>query len=353
MGVDPYTSLVWADQSRNISRLADQERRREMRVFAIILIITFLSSCERQQELCFNHEQHDRVPVDVVFDWSIAPDADPISMSLYLFPDDGLPPSVYQFSGRDGGRIMALPGKYTALAINTDTENSKVHNADLLETFEIRLVETNDLQGLNVRSKVIPRAPGTETESMACSSDMIWRARTDDVEFKQSDDSPTTLIMHPSEAVFRYSVEINNVENLSCILSMSASVTGMSGSMFVADGLVSDEAVTIPFDLSQSDKTSVRGEWITFGHCGHSRSRTEYEEYSDKHFITVYAVLIDGSQWYHSFDITSLLHNLSDDQTLIRIDEGLHIPQVSQSDEGAGFNISIDDWQTLPVDIPM
>ena len=121
-----------------------------MRAVAIILLIALLSSCERQQELCFNHDQHDRVPVDVVFDWSMAPDANPVSMSLYLYPDGGLSPSIYQFSGREGGRIMVLPGNYTALTINSDTEGTSICNIDDIKTFEIRLAEADDLQGLNV-----------------------------------------------------------------------------------------------------------------------------------------------------------------------------------------------------------
>ena len=323
-----------------------------MRVIILILFVAFVTSCERQQELCFNHEQHDRVSVDVTFDWSSAPEANPVSMSLYLYPNDGLPPIVYQFPGREGGRIMVVPGKYTALAINTDTEGIKLYNMDLLETFEIRLAETSNLQGLNVRSNIVPRAPGTETEDMMCSSDLIWRARINNVELYHSEPYPISIIMQPTEAVFQYSVLIRNVENIDCIHSMGASVSGMSESMFVSDGSISDIAVTIPFDILPVDKNTIKGSWITFGHCGHSRSRTGYEDKSDKHYITVYAVLIDGTQWYQTFDITYQLHNLPDGQTLIDIDEGLHIPKVSPKGNG-GFNVSVDGWQTLPIDIPM
>ncbi len=322
-----------------------------MKPTIIVFLFLIMTACERQQELCFNHEQHDRIPIDVVFDWGLVPDADPISMSLYLFPDNGSVSSLYEFSGRNGGRILVPPGRYTALAINSDTQGTKVHNSDFLETFELRLTDAYDIQGLNVRSDVLPRAPGTETERMVNSPDAIWRAKVDCIEVKPSIVTQT-LTLTMSEAVFHYSAEIRNVENLSGVQSLSASISGMTGSMFIADGSVSDEMVTIPFEMTASDKTTLRGEWISFGHCGHSRSRSEQPKTSGHHLLTVYAVLRDGTQWYHSYDITERLHELPDNESLVTVDEGLHLPEASSTAAG-GFNITIDDWQTIPIDIPM
>ena len=83
----------------------------------LLIIITTLASvvmltcCQHQQELCFDHDRHERIPMDVEFDWSDHPDANPATMSLYLFPEDGRPSIRYEFEGRAGGRILVPAGR--------------------------------------------------------------------------------------------------------------------------------------------------------------------------------------------------------------------------------------------------
>ena len=48
----------------------------------LILLIEFLTSCEHK-DLCYDYPH--RQNVEVTFDWSEAPDANPSTMSLYLY----------------------------------------------------------------------------------------------------------------------------------------------------------------------------------------------------------------------------------------------------------------------------
>lgn len=50
----------------------------------LILLIEFLTSCEHK-DLCYDYPH--RQNVEVTFDWSEAPDANPSTMSLYLYPE--------------------------------------------------------------------------------------------------------------------------------------------------------------------------------------------------------------------------------------------------------------------------
>lgn len=317
-----------------------------------LLLMLTLPSCSRQPELCFAHDAH-RSPLEVSFDWSLDPDADPETMSLYLFPDDGSPSLRYEFTGRDGARIMVPSGTYTAIAVNSDNENVRLINTDRLETFEVRLRDAYELQGLAVRSSDIPRAPGTENERIASEPARLWRARVNDVTVSDDPGTVSRLTVAPEDAVCHYSVTITSVSNLRGVHSVSATVSGMAGSIFLHDYSLSDEPVTMTFDISPSDQTSLSGNWTTFGHCGHSRSKARDGTNGVLHKFTVYAVLKDGTQWYHTYDVTSHIHSslLPNGDCDIRLDS-LALPEA-MSNGGGMFDISIGGWVTISEDIKM
>ena len=66
-----------------------------------------LAACQHK-ELCYDHSHV--VSLNVVFDWSEAPDATPASMSLYLFPKGEGEALRYEFTDRSGGTIRVPVG---------------------------------------------------------------------------------------------------------------------------------------------------------------------------------------------------------------------------------------------------
>ena len=52
------------------------------------MLLPLLTACEHK-DLCYEHPHS--ASVEVVFDWVNAPDANPATMSLYLYPEDGSP----------------------------------------------------------------------------------------------------------------------------------------------------------------------------------------------------------------------------------------------------------------------
>ena len=86
--------------------------------FIYLFAALVFASCEHK-ELCYNHSH--TIDIEVVFDWTQAPEASPASMSLYLFPEAGVP-IRNEFTEPAGGEIRATNGRYDALCLN--------HNAD-------------------------------------------------------------------------------------------------------------------------------------------------------------------------------------------------------------------------------
>ena len=326
-------------------------------ILVLIMSLIWVCGCERQQDLCYNHEEHDRQAIDVVFDWSEDTTASPVSMSLYLYNSTGKLHQRYEFAGGEGGRIYVTPGVYTAIAVNSDTEGAKTRFSDRLETFEIWLRDAVELNGLSVRSDEAPRAPGTETERFAAASEPFWRARSEGLTVRLGDYSTQTLVMHLTDAVCHYTVEFRNVENLNNVGLVSASISGMSESMYLRDGSISSERVTVSYDLYHIDETTLMGQFMTFGHCGRSRARSrdgedDHHTHSPEefmHHVTLYAILEDGSQWFQAYDVTDQVHESPTANCHIIID-GLKMPDIQT---GGGFRVEVDEWQSIEYVVPM
>lgn len=90
----------------------------------LTLFAVLLAGCEHKDFCCRCLQADD---VEVVFDWSRSPDADPASMKVYFFPEGGGEALVYEFADIHGGSIR-LPAGTTAPCVSTATRNSCITN---------------------------------------------------------------------------------------------------------------------------------------------------------------------------------------------------------------------------------
>lgn len=316
------------------------------RLLLYFLVALATTSCEHK-DLCYNHI-HNAASVKVIFDWKNVPDADPASMSLYLFPKNGSKPERYEFTKKEGGIIRVIPGIYDAICINSDTEGIVCKNTDKFETFEISTqtseLLTYSLQSLGVPTNNVPRAEGSEDERTALSSDMLWYDVKSEIMVTTEEEN--VIILAPSMAVCNYQVQITNVENAEYVTGLSAVLSGMAGGLLPALNTVTSEVVAHPFDMKISkDKTSVSGSLLTFGHCPNKQGQ---------HTLIVYAVLTDGSKFAYSYDtdeITKQIHEAPDPRNVIIYLDGLKLPGTVSG--GGGFHPEVGDWEEIEVEIEM
>lgn len=310
-----------------------------MKILAFsLLLVLALTSCENQQTLCLDHEAHSRLPVDVVFDWSRHPEASPRSMSLYLFPLDGGESIRYEFSGREGGRVLVPRGRYTAIALNSDTESTKVRGSAAYEAFEIWLREDGAVD--RIRSN---RLVGT--------SDLIWTASTDLVEVNTATDS-RVIEMAMGEAVCRCHVDVRNVANHAGISAVKAVLSGMNESVMVAHRAGGDARVNIGFDLNRSAPGELTASFLTLGHCGAARlhgvsTRGDDHDEEPLHILSLYVTLNDGSGWRYDEDVSAQIHASDVAECHIVIDS-LDVPRIGTP---GGFDLSVGGWESVHIPI--
>lgn len=305
------------------------------------VLLPLLTACEHK-DLCYDHSH--TTPLEVVFDWTEAPDAHPATMSLYLYPEDGSEPMRYEFTKREGGTIVVPEGMYDAICVNSDKETHRIVNKSRMETFEVTTGDTRSLRGaLATRSETAPKARGAEEERNVLEPEALWSDHAERLNI-HPETGVSRIVLTPKPRVNHCSVEIRNVENLRHVSAISASITGMAGGWLAGIDELTDEKVTIPFEVrANEDKTMLTGDLSFFGHC---------PKVDGTHKLMVYALMSDGSTYYFEEDVTDQLHDAAQDPThLVIILDKLPLPKPITG--GGGLQPTVKDWQEIHIDLPM
>ena len=121
--------------------------------------LLLLAACDHK-ELCYQHPHTSSL--HVVFDWREAPDADPESMYVWFFPEEGGEPVQYHLAGKAGGAVSLAEGRYDVLALNGDTEKIRFADTKRLDRFTVGATSGSLLASMGRGGDNVPRAEGTE-----------------------------------------------------------------------------------------------------------------------------------------------------------------------------------------------
>lgn len=305
----------------------------------ISLLIISATSCHHKDVYM---EEEMTSQLQVVFDWRNAPEANPESMALYLYEEDGGTPMRFIFSNKNGDLIKAPFGTHHAICLNADnTDWARMRGHESVETLEIY---TQDAKAIGTRADdtaTIPRPEGTENERIADIPGMLWGSRSNNIAIKPHS-GMQTITMYPKEAVCHYIVDVYDVQNLDGVESsaMDATLSGMAEGYSLGQQAATDNTVSMKFNLTgNSAENNLHGEFLTFGECPNTAA---------KHWLTLYMVLTDGSKWYHYFDVTDQVTKAPDPKHVHIIVRGLDLPEPPKSGN-TDLTTDVNEWQ--PVDI--
>ncbi|MDE5848734.1 MAG: DUF5119 domain-containing protein [Muribaculaceae bacterium] len=284
--------------------------------------------------------------LQVVFDWRNAPDADPESMALYMYEEDGHNPMRFIFSNKTGGLIKAPFGVRHAICMNADnTDWARMRNHEDIETLEIYTEDATEIGTRADNATTVPRPEGTENERIAATPQMLWSSRSNGISIVPHD-GMQTITMYPQEAVCHYIVDVYDVKNLEDVESsaVDATLSGMAEGYNHGQQSPTDNTVSMKFDLKGNPvEENLHGEFLTFGECPTTEA---------KHYLTLYMVLTDGSKWYHSFDVTDQVTKAPDPTHVHIIVRGLDLPQPPKSGS-TELKTDVNDWQAVNIGLKM
>lgn len=313
--------------------------------YLLIVSIVLIASCQHK-ELCYDH--YHKANVVIGYNWGESLKNYPKSMSLYLYPEDSSAYIRYEFTGHQGGALKIPYGTYSLLSINSDFKNIEYKNKDSLNIFELSAKTAIYLPGTNITASNLPKVKGTDVERFAESIDTLWSDRySGTVLIKQLWTDTTqvdTLNFTPKLINKQINVSISEAENLKFATGgVSFSISGLAGGYFPYRDTLSSEAVTVLAPLTAGeDGFSVHGSMSTLG---------DNHKSGVPHTLTVYAILSDGSKWYHTFDVTDQIHKGLDSGSVNIELKGLPIPAPLFN--GGGIAPDVDEWQNIEIPVVM
>lgn len=318
-----------------------------------------MTSCNHK-DLCYEESEKSRL--FVAYDWSEAPDASPAGMCVYFYSIDNGNYYRFDFANTTGGEIELPAGTYRLISYNNDTELVKfsatndydkhfayTRSADLLEP----------LYGNGVSSSI----KTDNGENVVMTPDGLWGCHVTDVvvsehgvKYTYTDwfsnsraesetENDQTITLFPHDMLCHYSYEVRNVENADHVSRISASLSGMSGTLQLSDESLGTERVTLP--VAGQANPSVRkitGQFLTFGHYGTATA---------EHKMTFYVVMDDGSKYVvkdiPNLDVTTQVDDAPDRRHVHIIIDGLQLPDSKDNEEG--WIPTVDDWGVKEEDL--
>ena len=285
--------------------------------------------------------------VEIIFDWSKAPDKEAQTMVLYLYSDSH-EMLDYRFNNPDGGKIRTYGGHHTAIChSNDDPYGNHLRNHHSHDEVEIYTDETAMLVGQGISTRGIPRAKGTEDEPLRNTPTMIYGAQHRDVNLKVTS-FLQQVQLYPEELICRYSVEFEDVENLkSADLRIDATISSLAGGYLPGKMSTTSEAVSHTFTLTADiEHNSLKSDFLTFGiPAGEEQP----------HMLCLYIALKNRTGSFYTFDVSDQVNKAPDPRNVSIKIHGLKLPEIPDDPvppqgEG-GISIEVDTWDTYHFDL--
>jgi len=314
---------------------------------AILLCLLLFTSCIHKDLLVEGRV----VNLNVAFDWQKAPDAQPAGMTVLFYrqDDSSAEPIRYDLSGMLGGTVQLAPGLYQAIAYNYDTETI-LYRGSSIETLEAytRISSLEEGTQLSPTRAQMPRAVSTEHEPIILEPDMLWGAVSEPLALTGYEEEQS-LVLQPVLRVREITITIHNVPNLQYTGQFGGALSGLASSVWMSTGQVGGDCATQAFPVYVLDETTLQMHFRIFGHCPHRDNGV-----INTHLLTIYAILADNSKWYYTQDITDQMHDINqnpdDTHIYIELDE---LPLPKPIVNGSGFQPTLDNWQSVDINVGM
>lgn len=353
--------------------------------FLVSLVFFMTMSCEHH-DLCYHHEHIVRIRLE--FDWCDAPDADPLGMVVFFYPegecrsDENIGAGTIRLDlrGKHGAEIDIPVGAYRIIAYNNDTEACFGIFTDIFSQHRIHTRNawiTVHAQDFVSDTSDLPRPDGTADQPVVDQPDQIWGCSATDViitehgikykcfPLEEKEDwiglppvvTENVITLYPHDLVCHYSYEIRNVKGMSLVRNLCAAITGMSPAFVMADMMQASELTTIPLPAVRSDDNTIKGEFLTFGHP---------IENNDRHHMALYAWMSTSpetrkktSRAYEAkffgntenFDVTLQCDTASDQRHVHLIIDGLDFTNGNTELPPGSYNPDFGEWEEENFDI--
>lgn len=325
------------------------------RLFVLLFsLLSILSSCNHK-ELHYEENAQFRL-LKVTFDWSqLTGHEKPEGMRVIFFPKDGnSEPWIFDFPKGEPRQIELPENDYGVISMNYDTNGIVWKNPNSYLDFTADTRDTKSPDG----------EQASLTPSWLCGDHIDWvsvnashaaassasSGSAGSAESAGSSENGVQVItLYPKSMVCRYTYEVNGIRKLERIADIRASLSGMSGSLLMA-------ADRLPYSLSERllfggdvIANQLRGGFYTFGCTQGSSAPNLFKLFIKSKSGKLHVLEQDVSVQVHSVPVVG---HVGDVHLVINLDFEIPDEGGGGSSGGAGFDVGVDNWGDVNVDIP-
>ena len=314
-----------------------------IRLLSLMLFLLILTACEHK-ELRYVTSSFRSLRVE--FNWERYEDFQkPEGMRVIFFPKDGTgEPWIFDFPNGEGRQIELPENEYRVICYNYDTSGISWENSN---SFVEYLAKT--------RSVLAPDSvKACTTPSWLCGDHINWVSLENIPEGTEK-----VITLYPVRMVSRYTYEVNGIRNLERVADIRASLSGMSGSLLMAEDRLPDGVSENLVFGGEIAGDQIKGGFYTFGYCQDIASPQVFKLYLKCRNGMVIVVEQDVSAQVHSVPVKG---HIGDVHLIINFKFHFDVPKLenegggggggNNSSGGAGFDVGVDDWGDVNVDIP-
>ena len=314
-----------------------------IRLLSLMLFLLILTACEHKE---FRYVTSPFRSLRVEFNWERYEDFQkPEGMRVIFFPKDGTgEPWIFDFPNGEGRQIELPENEYRVICYNYDTSGISWESPN---SFVEYLAKT--------RSVLAPDSvKASTTPSWLCGDHINWVSLQNIPEGTEK-----VITLYPVRMVSRYTYEVNGIRNLERVADIRASLSGMSGSLLMAEDKLPDGLSENLFFRGEIVGNQIKGGFYTFGYCQDIASPQVFKLYLKCRNGMVIVVEQDVSAQVHSVPVKG---HIGDVHLIINFKFHFDVPKLENEGEGggggnnssggAGFDVGVDDWADVNVDIP-
>lgn len=252
---------------------------------------------------------------------------------VFFYPKDAKGVKFDSYLPMRGGTMKVIPGRYSVVIYNYDTESVQIRGDGAYETIE---AFTGNCSGLGI--------PGAD--KMVWEPDPLYVVSVEDVEIEKSDEV-LQLVYKPRLVVKSYSFEIK-VGGMQHVAHVVGSVDGMANCYFLGKDVKSCYMGKPVFFEIDKSSDGINGSFCVFGMPDVVSSRAEM-----KMILTLVFVKVDNSIQTHEVDITEIIMSIPPEEgggtpeiTLPMEDVEIEVEKPTNPPIGGGGGIGGDlgDW---------
>lgn len=300
---------------------------------AVVLSGATLVSCSHKDIACPGSEVRG---IDVVFEWTRAPEAKPEGMTLMFFPL-GAREQVWRFdiAGADGGSVEIPTGTYRMIAFNNDDAS-------------VRITDTQSFDGMTASARNTDR-------DMFGTTGMLYRAEVEYLEvtpcgvsYSADDGSckecPRSVVRAlPDSVCTVYDIRVSDIKGIGRVKKAYAALSGTDSSLRLGPMISEnhDDYLYAPMVLSAPDSLMTA-----------SADAFTPTALSGPYTLTVAVTRTDGKSFSKSFALTDqMMNSISPRHVFIEI-KGLVIPEGDTPGSDVGdIDVIVDGWTTIEIDL--